>query len=107
LTVGSLGQIVVSPTICNLCGVCETNCPVGALEIHEGIVYVCDLCGGRPACVEACTEKALEFEPGASEILSLKEHKEKSRGLNPGEKRRLFIESEGAPIRSLWEKGRG
>ncbi len=106
ITVGPLGQIIVSPTSCSLCGACETNCPVGAVEIHRGIVYVCDLCGGRPACVEACTEGALVFEPGSTESVSLEAFKKESRGLRPGEKRHLYINKEGAALRQKWEKER-
>ena len=65
LSVGSFGQIIVSPTVCNLCEVCEKICPIGAVEIVDDIVYVCDLCGGNPKCVEACTEGAIIFAKNA------------------------------------------
>jgi carbon-monoxide dehydrogenase iron sulfur subunit len=106
ISVGPLGQIVVSQTACNLCGACETNCPIGAIEIQRDIVYVCDLCGGRPACVEACTEGAITFEPETVASVSLEAYKNESRGLNPGEKRLRFIEREGLAVRREWEKAR-
>jgi carbon-monoxide dehydrogenase iron sulfur subunit len=106
ISVGPLGQVVVSQTACTLCGACETNCPVGAVEIHRGVVYVCDLCGGRPACVEACTEGAILFDRDAVETVSLKSYKKESRGLNPAEKRSRFIEKEGRAVRRRWEKAR-
>ena len=106
ISVGPLGQVVVSQTACTLCGACETNCPVGAVEIHRGVVYVCDLCGGRPACVAACTEGAILFDPDAVETVSLKSYKKESRGLNPAEKRSRFIEREGRAVRRRWEKAR-
>ena len=55
LTVGSLGQVVVSPTLCSECGACAQSCPLGAIEAVDGLPFVCDLCGGQPRCVEACT----------------------------------------------------
>ncbi len=108
ISVGSLGQVVVSQTSCNLCGACVANCPIGAVEIHREIVFVCDLCGGRPACVEACTEGAIVFDPGppAVEPVSLASYKKDSRGLNPGEKRLRFIEREGRDVRRAWERNR-
>jgi carbon-monoxide dehydrogenase iron sulfur subunit len=106
ISIGPLGEIVVSQTSCNLCGACETNCPIGAVEIHKDIVYICDLCGGRPACVGACTEGALVFEPKTVAGVSLAAYKQESRGLNPGEKRLRFIEKEGRAVRREWEKDR-
>jgi carbon-monoxide dehydrogenase iron sulfur subunit len=107
ISIGSLGQVIVSQTACTLCGACETNCPIGAVGIQRGIVYVCDLCGGRPACVEACTEGAIVFEPETVEDVSLESYKKESRGLNPGEKRLRFIEREGQAVRREWEKAHG
>jgi anaerobic carbon-monoxide dehydrogenase iron sulfur subunit len=106
ISVGPLGEIVVSQTACTLCGACEVNCPIGAIEIQRDIVYVCDLCGGRPACVAACTEGAIIFEPGTVAAISLEAHKQESRGLKPGEKRLKFIEKESEAVRRGWEKAR-
>ncbi len=106
ISVGSLGQIVISQTACTLCGACEKNCPVGAIEIHNDIAYVCDLCGGRPACLEACTEGALVFDPGTTEAVSLEAYRKDARGLSPTEKRLRFVEKEGLAVRRVWEKSR-
>ncbi len=107
ISLGPLGQVVVSQTSCTLCGACQTNCPIGAVEIYRDIVYVCDLCGGRPACVAACTEGAIVFDPETIESISLESDKKESRGLNPGEKRFRFIEKEGRAVRRKWEKSHG
>lgn len=106
ISIGPLGEITVSHTACSLCGACETNCPIGAIEIHGDIVYVCDLCGGRPACVGACTEGALVYEPDTVADVSLESYKQESHGLNPGEKRLRLIENEGQAVRLVWKKVR-
>jgi Fe-S-cluster-containing hydrogenase component 2 len=38
-------------------------CPFGAITYQSsGIVQKCDLCGGKPECVEFCVPNALEFK---------------------------------------------
>ncbi len=91
LSIGALGQVIASPTLCSLCGKCERNCPIGAIEIFNDIVYVCDLCGGSPRCVEACTEGALIYAPGEKEEISLAEQKKETKKMNPVEKRANYI----------------
>ena len=105
LTVGSSGQIIHSPTICVLCGRCEDVCPIGALEIFGGFVYVCDLCGGRPQCVKACTEGALVYNP-EGERPSLERFKSTEK-MNPGEKRYTYIEKTGTESRKKWREIKG
>jgi len=103
LTIGTLGQIIVSPTVCNLCGVCEKRCPIGAIEIFNEIVYVCDLCGGNPKCVDACTEGAIIFEKNGN-TPSLAELKKKSIKMNPSQKRFLYLSENGKLLRKKWRK---
>lgn len=103
LSLGPQGQIIVAPTVCTLCGVCEKNCPVGAIEIFEGIVYVCDLCGGNPKCVEACTEGALIHDPG-KELPSLDTYRKKNRHKNPSEKRYAYLKDQTNQVRKQWRK---
>lgn len=102
IILGEFSQVLVQPTICTRCGVCEQNCPIGAIELHENFVYVCDLCGGRPKCVEACTEGAIQFLPNEEGKVSLAKFKSQTKGLNPSEKRKLYIELFGKELRKAW-----
>lgn len=102
LTIGSLGQIIISPTICTGCGACEKSCPIGALEAFGSIYYVCDLCGGQPQCVEVCTEHAIQYDPNSIETVSLSKFKEDSKGMTISERRFLFITTKGNEVRKKW-----
>jgi Fe-S-cluster-containing hydrogenase component 2 len=103
LSLGSLGQIIVSPTVCNLCKVCEKACPIGAIEINDDIVYVCDLCGGNPKCVSACTEGAIRFAEG-EQGPSLEEIKKETKKMDPNQKRVHYLEKLGSSIREIWSR---
>ena len=103
LSSGSLGQIVVSPTVCNLCGICEKACPIGAIEIFDEIVYVCDLCGGKPKCVEACTEGAIVFANGEHGP-SLALIKRETNKMSPNQKRLYYLQKLGAFLREKWSR---
>jgi Fe-S-cluster-containing hydrogenase component 2 len=96
ISIGRQGEIIVSPTVCNLCRKCELNCPIGAVEIFGDIPYVCDLCGGSPKCVEACTEGAITFSPKKKENASLADTKESTRKMNASEKRNAYIAGQAA-----------
>lgn len=78
------------------------GCPIGAIELYEETYHVCDLCGGDPKCVEACTEGAIWYEPEESEIISLAENKKESRGKNVSQKQAGYIIKEGASVRKKW-----
>jgi carbon-monoxide dehydrogenase iron sulfur subunit len=101
MRLGKQGQ-VITPTLCTSCGVCEKACPIGAIEIFNKIVYVCDLCGGEPKCVEACTEGAILFEPDTVEQISLDAIKKETAKMNPSQKRHFYIQKTG----STTSKGR-
>jgi carbon-monoxide dehydrogenase iron sulfur subunit len=103
LAIGSLGQLIVSPTVCTLCGACEKNCPIGAIEIFDEIVYVCDFCGGRPKCVEACTEQAIVFDEN-EERPSLAEIKAETKKMYPSQKRQFYLNKLGTAVRKQWRK---
>lgn len=102
ITVGSLREIVVAPTICNLCGKCEKLCPIGAIEQHDDLIYVCDLCGGRPKCVDMCTEQAIVYAVQSKVRESLAKFKESTQRMNTSEKRSYYIESLGTEVRKAW-----
>jgi len=102
IEIGALGQVIVSPTLCTACGTCEIMCPIGAIELYEEIPHVCDLCGGDPRCVKACTLDAIHYEPAVSETVSLKEFKRGSRGLGPEEKRLRYALSGSERQRQGW-----
>jgi len=104
ITIGTLGQIIISPTICNNCGACEISCPIGAINTYNDILYVCDLCGGRPQCVEVCTEKAIQYSPDKMEIIEFKKLKEETKEMNNSEKQFFFLSSKGEGIRNNWRK---
>jgi len=91
LSIGSLGEVIVSSDLCTACGACEQACPIGAAEIFHDTVHVCDLCGGKPSCVEACTEGAISFEPEMTEHVSLAEIEKGTAGMSPGMKRYAYI----------------
>ncbi|MHA2143168.1 MAG: 4Fe-4S dicluster domain-containing protein [Candidatus Thorarchaeota archaeon] len=104
MTIGQLGEVIVAPTICTLCGSCVRKCPIGAIEEHEELIYVCDLCGGRPKCVDACTEGAIIFEPDVSSEISLAYMKDKVANLNISERRYHYIENLGKDVRKSWRR---
>lgn len=106
LSLGAYGQIICSPTVCTLCGACEKACPIGAVELFQDYVYVCDLCGGEPRCVTACTEGALTWrkEPGAEP--SLADIKADVGRAAPALKRWRYMQRLSRILRDSWSKAR-
>lgn len=72
------GLVLIDPTKCIGCGMCQQACPYGApqLDTKAGKMTKCDACvdrlakGLQPTCVEACPQRALEF--GDIEVLRKK-----------------------------------
>ena len=100
--IDDLGHIVISTDLCTACGICETMCPIGAIELYEDIPLVCDLCEGEPRCVAACTLDAIHYEPEVSEVVSIKEFKKGSRDLSPEEKRLRYASALSQELRQQW-----
>jgi len=67
------GAVNVDASKCTACGLCVQACPGKVPHLHpEGnYIVICDLCNGRPKCVEACQEgrwNALTLVPRKGEI---------------------------------------
>ena len=103
LSIGKLGQIIVAPTVCTLCGVCEKRCPIGAIEIFSEVVHVCDLCGGNPRCVAACTEGAIVFEQAVTQP-SLTAIKRATNRMNRSQRQQYYLSQQGMELRNQWRK---
>jgi ferredoxin-type protein NapH len=59
------GIVRINKALCVNCGLCIEVCTEAApLRSPRGDVRKCDLCGGRPQCVKACPQKALEYTGG-------------------------------------------
>ena len=57
-------MLKIDETLCIGCGICEQQCPFGAIEVVDGIAVVGDSCTLCGACVEECEVGALQIEGG-------------------------------------------
>ena len=63
------GIVYVDESACIGCGTCANACPYGAPKVNaeRGVTSKCNFCmdyldeGGRPACVDACLMRCLDF----------------------------------------------
>jgi Fe-S-cluster-containing dehydrogenase component len=104
LSIGPGGQIIVSPTICTSCNICEDNCPIGAIELFNEIVYVCDLCGVNPNCVQAFTEDAITWQHETVEHQSLSDCYQETHKMTPNQKRQWYLKHVGTEVRKKWRE---
>lgn len=58
------GAWKINYSLCVKCGSCVAACPFGAMFSREAerFPFKCDLCGGQPACAEACAFNAITLE---------------------------------------------
>ncbi len=55
-------MLKVSKELCIGCGICEDNCPFGAITVKDGLATVGDSCTLCGACVESCEVEALTLD---------------------------------------------
>jgi Fe-S-cluster-containing dehydrogenase component len=57
------GPILVQAEDCIGCSACVDACPFGVATLHPetGVVLICDLCQGDPACVKRCATGAIVY----------------------------------------------
>jgi len=64
------GLVTIDPDVCVGCGVCEQNCPYGAITVDPfariaqkctGCAHLLDNGAKLPRCVEACPTEAMQF----------------------------------------------
>jgi len=61
-------MLKINEKLCIGCGICETQCPFGAIEVIDGIAVVGDSCTLCGACVEECEVEALEIEDSGRQV---------------------------------------
>jgi Fe-S-cluster-containing hydrogenase component 2 len=57
------GLVFVDEKKCVGCKKCSETCIVGAIKLHpeKRTPIICNLCNGRPVCVQKCPTKALAY----------------------------------------------
>jgi len=56
------GALEVDKELCVGCKICTIKCPFGLIVMNQHKQAIkCDLCGGNPECVNACTYGALSY----------------------------------------------
>jgi len=60
---GDSGVVRVNEGDCTGCGQCVSACSFGSIlfDVEEGKAKKCDLCEGKPACVEFCPTHAIAY----------------------------------------------
>lgn len=55
-------MLKINEDVCIGCGICESSCPFGSIEMADGLPIVGDSCTLCGACVESCEVEALTIE---------------------------------------------
>lgn len=60
---GDSGVVKVNEGDCTGCGQCVSACPFGSMlfDAKKSKAKKCDLCDGKPACVEFCPTQAIQY----------------------------------------------
>jgi electron transfer flavoprotein alpha subunit len=61
-------MLKVSKELCIGCGICEDNCPFGAIKVQDGLAVVGDTCTLCGACVESCDVEALRLNVKSKQV---------------------------------------
>lgn len=66
------GAIMLDAGVCIKCRACIEACPFKCITLHPAkeTPIVCDLCKGKPVCVELCPSGALKFTRTDREIMT-------------------------------------
>ena len=105
LDVHPSGTISLDAALCDACAVCAVCCPIGAVEMADGIPIFCDLCGGKeiPSCIAACNVGALSAE-GTADTISLSDFLKNRKGRNEEFKRLRYAMERSRGLRERWER---
>jgi len=57
-------MLKINKEVCIGCGICESSCPFGAIEMGDGLPIIGDSCTLCGACVESCELEALSIVTG-------------------------------------------
>jgi len=58
----------VDSRMCTGCRACADACPYQAIFLNEDYARKCDLCEGKPACVEVCIPRALTWSQVSEDV---------------------------------------
>jgi Flp pilus assembly CpaF family ATPase/NAD-dependent dihydropyrimidine dehydrogenase PreA subunit len=66
------GVYAMDRCLCDGCGTCAEKCPWNAIEIVDGKAVKCDMCIGKPKCVQVCPLNCLGLEETEEEKEKIK-----------------------------------
>jgi len=102
LAVARNGTIRLEPVLCNSCGECVENCPLGAVGFFEDHPLFCDLCDGETRCVKVCPSGSLSYR---EEYQDISLEPVTRRDACPNQRRVYYACVAAQPLRRAWEEG--